>query len=129
MQQGVVPGCFDADGVAKRVAKLVERARSRSVPVIWVMHDPVGEGTPAWDLVAPLKWIDGEAVVRKNYRDAFAQTLLRQTLDRLEATRLIIAGPNRTTASERRLSVQPLKDTTSLLWATHTRQGMPSGMA
>lgn len=92
MQQGVVPGCFDADGVAKRVAKLVERARSRSVPVIWVMHDPVGEGTPAWDLVAPLKWIDGEAVVRKNYRDAFAQTLLRQTLDRLEATRLIIAG-------------------------------------
>ncbi|MDQ0613460.1 nicotinamidase-related amidase [Microbacterium sp. W4I4] len=92
MQQGVVPGCFDADGVANRAAALVDRARVQSVPVVWVMHDPVGVGTPAWDLVAPLKWIDGEAVVRKNYRDSFAETSLRETLDQLGATRLVVAG-------------------------------------
>lgn len=55
MQQGVVPGCIDADGVVNRAATLIDRARSHSVPVIWVMHDPVGAGTPDWDLVPPLE--------------------------------------------------------------------------
>lgn len=92
MQQGVVSGCIDADGVVNRAATLIDRARAHSVPVIWVMHDPVGAGTPDWDLVPPLERIDGEAIVRKNYRDSFAQTSLRDTLDQLGATRLIIAG-------------------------------------
>lgn len=92
MQQGVVPGCFDADGVANRAVALVDRARAQFVPVVWVMPDPVGVGTPAWDLVAPLERIDGEAIVRKNYRDSFAQTSLRETLNKLGATRLVIAG-------------------------------------
>lgn len=92
MQQGVVPGCFDADGVVQRTAALVSRARTESVPVVWVMHDPVGVGTAAWDLVSPLAWSDDEAVVRKHYRDSFAETDLKGTLERLGVTRLVVAG-------------------------------------
>lgn len=92
MQQGVVPGCFDADGVTERTASLVERARAEHVPVVWVMHDPVGVGTSAWDLVSPLERLAGEPVVRKSYRDAFAETGLKVTLGVLAATRLVVAG-------------------------------------
>jgi len=92
MQQGVVPGCFDADGVVQRTAALVSRARAESDPVVWVMHDPVGVGTTDWDLVSPLAWSDDEAVVRKQYRDSFAETDLKETLERLGVTRLVVAG-------------------------------------
>lgn len=92
MQQGVVPGCFDADGVVQRTAILVARARAESVPVVWVMHDPVGVGTADWDLVSPLAWSDDESVVRKQYRDSFAETDLKETLERLGVTRLVVAG-------------------------------------
>ncbi|GGM45525.1 isochorismatase family protein [Microbacterium saperdae] len=92
LQAGVTPGCFDEQGVLARAAALVERARASDVPVVWVHHDPVGVGTPEWELAAPLQRADGEPLVRKSYRDSFADTTLRATLDELEATRLVITG-------------------------------------
>ncbi|PVE92314.1 cysteine hydrolase family protein [Microbacterium sp. TPD7012] len=91
-QVGVMPGCFDEHGTLARTATLVERARAADVPVVWVHHDPVGDGTPAWDLAPPLARHDGEPLVRKSYRDAFAETDLRETLDRLAVTHLVLAG-------------------------------------
>ena len=92
LQAGVTPGCYDEEGVLVRAAALVDRARAAGVPVVWVHHDPVGEGTPAWELAEPLRRAEGEALVRKSYRDSFADTTLRQTLDDLGATRLVITG-------------------------------------
>ena len=92
MQVGVTPGCFDERGVLSRTDALVRRARSEGVPVVWVHHDPVGVGTPEWELAAPLARADGEALVRKSYRDAFADTDLRTVLDDYGATRLVVAG-------------------------------------
>ncbi|MEV7798493.1 isochorismatase family protein [Microbacterium foliorum] len=92
LQAGVTPGCFDELGVLSRTAALVDRARATGVPVVWVHHDPVGVGTPEWELAAPLHRAEGEPLVRKDYRDAFADTTLRATLDELGATRLVIAG-------------------------------------
>ncbi|MBT2475919.1 isochorismatase family protein, partial [Microbacterium sp. ISL-103] len=92
LQAGVTPGCFDEHGVLARAAALVDRARASDVPVVWVHHDPVGLGTPEWELAAPLHRADGEPLVHKSYRDSFADTTLRETLDELGATRLIIAG-------------------------------------
>lgn len=91
-QVGVMPGCFDEQGMLARTATLVERARAADVPVVWVHHDPVGVGTPDWDLAPPLARHDGEPLVRKSYRDAFAETDLRETLDRLAVTHLVVAG-------------------------------------
>ncbi|MCK2036222.1 isochorismatase family protein [Microbacterium sp. SSW1-49] len=92
LQAGVTPGCFDEHGVLARAAALVERARASDVPVVWVHHDPVGVGTPAWELAAPLQRTEGEPLVRKSYRDSFADTTLGETLDALGATRLVITG-------------------------------------
>lgn len=92
LQAGVTPGCFDEQGVLSRAAVLVERARAAGVPVVWVHHDPVGVGTPEWELASPLRRADGEPLVRKEYRDSFADTTLRATLDELGATHLVITG-------------------------------------
>ncbi|WP_348787044.1 cysteine hydrolase family protein [Leifsonia sp. NPDC080035] len=94
LQKGVLPGCFDADGVVERTAALVQRARAEGAPVVWVQHEE--EGMPYrsedWHLVDALVPADGEPRVRKAYRDAFADTELDEVLERLDATRLVVAG-------------------------------------
>ncbi|WP_449407856.1 isochorismatase family protein [Microbacterium maritypicum] len=92
MQAGVTRGCVDEHGVLERADALVRRAREAGTPVVWVHHDPVGVGTPDWELAAPLHRVEGESLVRKDYRDSFADTDLRDVLDRSGATRLVIAG-------------------------------------
>jgi len=92
MQEGVIGGLFDADGVLARTAALIERAREGGVPVVWVQDDRVDLGTPAWELAAPLKRLDDEPLVRKRFRDSFAGEGLPEVLRRLGATRLVIAG-------------------------------------
>lgn len=92
LQRGVMPGCFDADGVLARAARLVERARGAGTPVVWVHHDPVGVGTPEWELAEPLVRRDDEPLVRKMFRDAFAETELAEVLAGLGAQRLVVAG-------------------------------------
>ncbi|MCU1404808.1 MAG: cysteine hydrolase, partial [Glaciihabitans sp.] len=93
MQAGVLSGCFDAEGVTRRTATLVDRARGEGVPVVWVQdHDDFPEGTPAWQLAAPLKRRDDEVLVRKTYRDSFTDTDLAEVLSALNATHLVVAG-------------------------------------
>jgi len=92
MQRGVLPGCFDSEGVVRRVDALVHRARQADVPVIWVHHDPVGFGTPDWELARPLQRAEGEMLVRKQYRDSFTDTELSGALQSLGAKHLVIAG-------------------------------------
>jgi nicotinamidase-related amidase len=92
VQRGVVPDCFDSIGVVQRIDALVNRARAAKTPVVWVYHDPVGFGTPGWELAEPLQREDSEPLVRKQYRDSFADTNLRAVLDDLGATHLVIAG-------------------------------------
>jgi nicotinamidase-related amidase len=94
LQVGVLPGCFDADGVVSRTAALVERGREAGIPVVWVQHEE--EGMPyrsdEWQLVDELVPASGEPRVRKGYRDSFADTDLDEVLEALDATRLIVAG-------------------------------------
>jgi nicotinamidase-related amidase len=93
MQAGVLARCFDAAGVTRRTAALVARARSEGIPVVWVQdHDDFPEGTPEWQLAAPLERRGGEALVRKTYRDSFADTDLAEILATLGAPHLVVAG-------------------------------------
>ncbi|MBN9632718.1 MAG: isochorismatase family protein, partial [Actinobacteria bacterium] len=74
LQKGVLPGCFDADGVVERTATLVDRARFAGTPVVWVQHeeeDLPWESAP-WQLADGLVPAAGEPRLRKEYRDAFA---------------------------------------------------------
>ena len=93
MQVGVLDGCHDAGGVTHRTALLVERARAAGVPVIWVQdHDDFPEGTPEWELAAPLRQRQDEPLMRKTRRDAFVGTELAEVLADLGTTHLVVAG-------------------------------------
>jgi nicotinamidase-related amidase len=93
LQAGVLDGCFDADGVTRRAASLVDRARAAGVPVVWVQdHDDFPEGTPEWELAAPLGRLVGEPLIRKTRRDAFVGTDFAEVLAELSATHLVVAG-------------------------------------
>ncbi|MBW8872174.1 MAG: cysteine hydrolase [Leifsonia sp.] len=94
LQNGVLPGCFDADAVLTRVVALVERARTAGTPVVWVQHEEDGmeEGTDAWQLVDGLVPADGEPRIHKHYRDSFADTDLDEVLERLDVGRLVVTG-------------------------------------
>ena len=95
VQNGVVDGAHDRDGVVTRIAGLVARARHDGVPVVWVQHSEDGEleqGTEAWELVPELVPADGEAHVHKRYGDSFEGTDLDDLLARLGVDRLVVAG-------------------------------------
>lgn len=93
LQNGVLRGCFDTDSVLERTAALVNRARAEGTPVVWVQdHGDFPDGSADWSLRAPLERGPGEPLVRKSYRDSFAGTDLTEVLQRLRATRLVIAG-------------------------------------
>lgn len=90
LQAGVVRGCFDVDGVLRRTAHLIDRARSSGVPVVWVQdHGGFPEGSADWALAAPLERRADEPLVRKEYRDAFAATDLAEVLQALGVQRLV----------------------------------------
>ena len=42
VQNGVVTGSHDRDGVVGRIASLVDKARAEQVPVVWVQHNDEG---------------------------------------------------------------------------------------
>ncbi|MGN7800536.1 cysteine hydrolase family protein [Leifsonia sp. 22587] len=94
LQKGVLPGCFDAEGVLARVVRLVDRARSAGTPVVWVQHEEDGmeQGTTAWELADGLVPAEGEPRILKHYRDAFADTDLDDVLERLDVGRLVVTG-------------------------------------
>lgn len=93
LQVGVVAECVDARGVLDRTAALVDRARAEGVPVVWVHdHGDLAEGSEGWQLAAPLARRDDEPIVRKAYRDSFADTDLSDVLADLGTTRLVVAG-------------------------------------
>ncbi len=94
LQKGVLPGCADAAGVVERTAALVARARAAGTPVVWVQHEEADlpwESAP-WQLADGLVPAEGEPLVRKEYRDAFAGTDLDEVLESFDATRLVVAG-------------------------------------
>ncbi|MGG7308838.1 cysteine hydrolase family protein [Curtobacterium sp. AB451] len=93
LQRGVVQDCFDAEGVLERTAQLVERARSSGVPVVWVQdHGSFAEGSSDWELAAPLSRQADEPLIKKEYRDSFADTDLDAVLESLSIGRLVVAG-------------------------------------
>jgi nicotinamidase-related amidase len=93
MQNGVVAEAYDRDRVVANVATLVDRARAEDVPVVWVQDDGAGEaGSEGWRLVDGLVVREPEAVVRKQFADAFEDTGLEATLAGQQVGRLVVCG-------------------------------------
>jgi nicotinamidase-related amidase len=94
VQVGVVRSAFEASRAVSNVALAVQRARERSVPVIWVQHhdEQLVKGSADWQWVPELVPAEGEMLIHKQFNSAFEQTGLEAELARLGATHLVLAG-------------------------------------
>ncbi len=94
VQNGVVADAHERDAVVANMAGLVEKARSESVPVVWVRHSDEGltQGSDEWQIVPELDVRESEPLVEKNYGDAFEDTVLESVLSGLGVGRLFVTG-------------------------------------
>ena len=94
VQNGVVAGAHDRDGVVGNIAALVDRARAEEVPVVWVQHsdDGLEKGSDDWRIVDELSPAHDEPVVQKNYGDSFEATDLEQVLASRGVGRVVVTG-------------------------------------
>jgi nicotinamidase-related amidase len=94
VQNGVVERAHRRDAVVANVASLVEKARLERVPVVWVQHsdEQLARESDDWRIVPELNRDDAEALVEKNYGDAFEDTTLETVLSGLGVGRLLVVG-------------------------------------
>jgi nicotinamidase-related amidase len=94
VQNGVVAGAHERDAVVANIAALVDKARLKDVPVVWVQHasEELPPDSDTWQIVAELRPADGEPHIDKRYGDSFEDTDLESVLDALAVGRLVVAG-------------------------------------
>ncbi|HET6209732.1 MAG TPA: isochorismatase family protein [Jatrophihabitans sp.] len=94
VQNNVVAGAHNRDGVIANIASLVAKARAEQVPVVWVQHsdEDLPEGSDGWRYVAELSQDESEPVIHKHYGDSFEDTDLESVLARHQVGRLVVAG-------------------------------------
>jgi nicotinamidase-related amidase len=94
VQNGVVEGAHERDAVVANVGELVEKARRRQVPVVWVQHsdENLAPGSDEWRIIPELRPGDAEPLVEKSYGDSFEDTNLETVLSDLGVGRLVVAG-------------------------------------
>lgn len=85
------------DGVTKRLAAVLGKARSETVPVIIVQHDeaegdPIARGSKGWEIRAEVAPLPGELLINKEACDAFFETPLEAELRSRGITHLVIGG-------------------------------------
>lgn len=89
-------GIYQGQAVLERIKMLLDRARSKGVPVVFVQHtedDGPFQGDQAlWAIHDLIKPLEDEAVVRKNYWDSFMETTLEDELKKIGTDQLIICG-------------------------------------
>src|SRR5262249_23739061 len=94
VQNDVVGEAWNRDGVVANIGALVDKARAEQVPVIWVQHadENLPQGSPGWEYVPELTWLDDEPVVHKGYNDSFEDTDLEARLAERKVGRLVVTG-------------------------------------
>ncbi|MEU6926738.1 MULTISPECIES: cysteine hydrolase family protein [unclassified Streptomyces] len=94
VQNGVVEGAHDRDGVIANIDTLVGKARAENVPVIWVQHsdDDLARDSEPWQYIRELVRRDAEPLVHKTYGDSFEDTELEALLAELGVGLLVVAG-------------------------------------
>ncbi|MBA2806802.1 cysteine hydrolase [Streptomyces sp. KM273126] len=94
VQKGVVDEAHQRDAVVANIGKLVEKARSEGVPVVWVQHsdEHLAKGSDAWEYVPELARQEPEPVVHKTFGDSFEDTDLEEVLAGAGVGRLVVTG-------------------------------------
>jgi nicotinamidase-related amidase len=94
VQNDVVEGAHERDAVVATIARLVDRARTSSVPVVWIQHsdDELVRESQGWEIVPELVPDGAEPLVEKNYGDSFEGTTLETVLAGLGVGRVVVTG-------------------------------------
>lgn len=94
VQNDVVEGAHERDAVVATIARLVDRARAGSVPVVWIQHsdDEMVRESQGWEIVPELTPDGAEPLVEKNYADSFEGTTLETVLAGLGVGRVVVTG-------------------------------------
>lgn len=94
VQNGVVSGAHNRDGVIANINTLVDKARAEDVPVVWVQHssDELPQGSEVWEYVPELVREESEPLVHKTYGDSFEDTDLESILADRGVGRLVVTG-------------------------------------
>ena len=94
VQNNVVANAYQRDETIANINTLIDRARARQVPVIWVQHssDELVENSDAWQYVPELQREESEPLVHKEYGDSFEDTALELELAQRGVGRLIVTG-------------------------------------
>jgi nicotinamidase-related amidase len=94
VQNSVVNDAHDRDAVVANVSALVDKARDKEVPVVWVQHssEHMPKGSDSWQLVPELKREESEPLVHKTFADSFEDTDLEEVLASAGIGQLVVAG-------------------------------------
>ena len=94
VQNGVVGRAHEREAVVANVASLVEKARRKAIPVVWVQHsdEHLSRGSDDWRIVPELTPGGAEPLVEKSYGDSFDDTTLETVLAGLGVGRLVVVG-------------------------------------
>lgn len=88
---------FETDRMLRILNDLIARARTASVPVIFIRNnggpdDPDRPHTPGWEIEPRLNPQPAEAIVDKSQNDSFADTTLQALLTERQIHNLVICG-------------------------------------
>lgn len=94
VQNSVVNDAHNRDTVVGNVGALVDKAREKQVPVVWVQHSSqyMEKDSEGWQLVPELKREESEPLVHKTFADSFEDTDLEEVLAEAHIGRLVVAG-------------------------------------
>ena len=94
VQVGVMQDAWDAPRIIQNINIAVEKARDQGIPVIWVQHadDELVYDSAKWQLAPELSPAEGETRIHKQFNSSFEETDLEETLARLGAAHIVLAG-------------------------------------
>jgi nicotinamidase-related amidase len=94
VQNGVVEGAFARSAVISHINNVVDMARAKDVPIIWVQHSDqeLIIDSHEWQIVPELKPLPEDSFIRKIFRSSFVETELGALLESLGVDHLYITG-------------------------------------
>jgi nicotinamidase-related amidase len=100
VQVGLFQGnlLFEPQRLLDNINILLNKARSKGVPVVYIQHtsenekSPFAAGNPMREIHPDIQPHPGDAVVSKSHPDSFQDTVLKEKLDALGIKKLVICG-------------------------------------
>jgi nicotinamidase-related amidase len=94
VQVNVVKEAYLRDEKVAKMAAAVEKARTASIPVIWVRHseEELPIGSDGWQIVPELVPLPNEPIIEKKFRSTFVETNFEEVLASLKISHLYICG-------------------------------------